>query len=117
MFVLLSLSSILLLSLSLLSPPAHSVGMLAVAAASAAAAAVLLAGKKGIAVFCVLSLKAENGQEFHSAGAIHVSVSFRNVLTTILASPCSLSSPCLRDNYLNVDHRARTDQWGLVVRI
>ena len=91
--------------------------MLAVAAASAAAAAVLLAGKKGIAVFCVLSLKAENGQEFHSAGAIHVSVSFRNVLTTILASPCSLSSPCLRDNYLNVDHRARTDQWGLVVRI
>ena len=98
-----------------LSPAVHSVGRLNVAAA--ASAAVLLAGKKGIAVFCVLSLKAENGQEFHSAGAIHVSVSFRNVLTTILASPCSLSSPCLRDNYLNVDHRARTDQWGLVVRI
>ena len=74
-----------------LSPAVHSVGRLNVAAATSAA--VLLAGKKGIAVFCVLSLKAENGQEFHSAGAIHVSVSFRNVLTTILASGCSLSSP------------------------
>ena len=42
-------------------------------------------------VFCPSN--AENGQEFHSAGAIHVSVSFQNVLTTILASRCSLSSP------------------------
>ena len=47
-------------------PVAYSVGKLAVDAA----AAVLLPDKKGIAVFCVLSLKAENGQEFHSAGAI-----------------------------------------------